>query len=78
MTYLTDFSFRTRDEKRISSELDTAAEMILDPREKADVAGYDLSYVRLTLLYTVDDGTISSIDTSKKNTQGKEVIRAWK
>lgn len=70
MTYLTDFSFRTRDEKRISSELDTAAEMILDPREKADVAGYDLSYVRLTLLYTVDDGTIM------KDTENIKFVRA--
>ena len=70
MTYLTDFSFRTRDETRISSELDNAAEMILDPREKADVAGYALSYVRLTLLYTVEDGTIM------KNPENIKFVRA--
>lgn len=70
MTYLSDFSFRTRDEACISSELDNAAEMILDPREKADVAGYDLSYVRLTLLYTVADGTIM------KNPENIKFVRA--
>ncbi len=70
MTYLPDFSFRTRDEARISSELDNAAEMILDPREKTDVAGYDLSYARLTLLYTADDGTIM------KNPENIKFVRA--
>ncbi len=52
------FETPRRSEIYIASELKNAAEILLYPRDKTDVAGYDLSYIQMTFLYTVVNGTI--------------------